>query len=165
VTLLVDPGQYTLKAAVVDSDGRRGSLERPVRAFMTRMSRFRATELLIGDDTKGESAAVIPTITGEVAGDQLHVYLELFSDAPAGFDGASVSIEVSPAGAATVVETAPASLQPVDAAGKNDDRCRAAAGAVPLSLLPAGSYVARAVVSVDGRKVGQMTRPFRLVKR
>jgi VWFA-related protein len=164
VTLLVDPGQYTLKAAVVDSDGRRGSLERPVRAFMTRMSRFRATELLIGDDTKGESATVIPTITGEVSGDQLHVYLELFSDAPAGFDGASVSIEVSPAGAATVVETAPASLQPADAAGKNDDRCRAAAGAVPLSLLPAGSYVARAVVSVDGRKVGQMTRPFRLVK-
>ena len=36
-TLLVDPGQYTLKAAVVDKDGRRGSLERPVRAFMTRM--------------------------------------------------------------------------------------------------------------------------------
>ena len=163
-TLVVDPGQYILKAAIVDSDGRRGSLERPVRAFMTRMSRFRATELLIGDGTKGESASVVPTITGDVSGDQLHVYLELFSDAPAGFDGASVSIEVSPAGAATVVETAPAPLQPVDAAGKNDDRCRAAAGAVPLSLLPAGSYVARAVVSVDGRKVGQMTRPFRLVK-
>jgi len=35
---------------------------------------------------------------------------------------------------------------------------------VPISLLPKGSYVARAVVSLDGRKVGQMTRPFRVVK-
>ncbi|HYT75458.1 MAG TPA: VWA domain-containing protein, partial [Vicinamibacterales bacterium] len=90
-TLLVDPGEYVLKAAVVDNEGRRGSLERPVRAFLTRMSRFRATELLIGDDEGGQAAAgnVIPTVSGDISGGQLHVYLELFSDTPAGFDGAA----------------------------------------------------------------------------
>src|SRR5207248_1748729 len=81
-TLLVDPGQYVLRAAIVDNEGHRGSLERPVRAYMTRMSRFRATELLIGDDQESQAAAgsVVPTVTGDLSGDQLHVYLELFSD-------------------------------------------------------------------------------------
>ena len=31
-------------------------------------------------------------------------------------------------------------------------------------LVPPGDYVARAVVSTDGRKVGQVTRPFRVGK-
>jgi VWFA-related protein len=163
-TLLVDPGPYVLRAAVVDGGGRRGSLERPVRAFMTRMSRFRATELLIGDkgDTGTEPAAgsVVPTVSGDLSGDQLHTYLELFADSPAGFDGVTVTIDVLSADGSAVVDSAPASLQPTG----TDERCRAVAGAVPIALLPTGSYVARAVVSLDGRKVGQMTRPFRVVK-
>lgn len=164
-TMLVDPGSYVLRAAVVDSDGRRGSIERPVKAFMTRMARFRATELLIGDDTDREAGGgtVVPTVTGDLAGEQLHLYLELFSDAPAGFDGTAVTLEVTPAGGSTVVDSAPAVLQRAGVAG-TDDRSRAAAGAIPISLLPAGSYVARAVVTLDGRRVGQMSRPFRVVK-
>ncbi len=65
-TLLVDPGAYTLRAAVVDGDGRRGSLERPVRAYMTRMARLRATELLIGDDQDSQPSAggIVPTVSG-----------------------------------------------------------------------------------------------------
>jgi VWFA-related protein len=159
-TLLVDPGQYTLKAAVVDKDGRRGSLERPVRAFMTRMSRFRATELLIGDGTGGGSGAgsIVPTITGDLSGDQLFAYMELFADAPAGFDGTSVAIEVVPAGGTHVVKRAAATLQPV----QDGQPVRAVSGSVPIALLTPGAYVARAVVSVDGKTVGQMTRPFRV---
>jgi VWFA-related protein len=161
-TLLVEPGQYILKAAILDSDGRKGSLERPVRAFMTRMSRFRATELLIGDDTDRHTGggAVVPTITGALAGEQLYFYLELFADSGAAFDGAAAAVEVSPEGSTTVVDSAPASLQRIG----GDDKCRALTGTVPISLLPRGNYVARLVVSLDGRRVGQMTRPFRLVK-
>lgn len=161
-TLLVEPGQYILKAAIVDSDGRRGSLERPVRAFMTRMSRFRSTELLIGDDTDrhAEGGAVVPTVTGALAGEQLYFYLELFSEEAAALDGAVATLEVSPEGSATVVDSTPASLQRIG----SDERCRAVTGAVHVSLLPRGNYVARLIVSLDGRKVGQMTRPFRLVK-
>ena len=160
-TLLVEPGQYILKAAVVDTEGRRGSLERPVRAFMTRMGPFRATELLIGDATgEKEAGGVVPTITGELSGDRLHVYMELFSDAAAGFAGATVSIELLPAGGAHVVERGPASLDIVQA----DRPVRAVSGSVPIALLSKGSYVARVVVSVEGRKVGQMSRPFRILR-
>jgi VWFA-related protein len=162
-TLLVDPGQYTLKAAVVDKDGRRGSLERPVRAFMTRMGRFRATELLIGDNTSGDAGAggIVPTITGELSGEQLFTYMELFTDAAAGFEGTSVAIEVLPARGSQPVERATATLQPV----QEGQPVRAVAGSVPIALLTPGAYVARAVVIVDGKTVGQMTRPFRIVKR
>lgn len=161
-TLLVDPGQYTLKAAVVDKDGRRGSLERPVRAFMTRMSRFRATELLIGDDTSGDPGAggIVPTITGDLSGGRLFAYMELFADGPAGFDGTAVAIEVVPAGGTHVVERASAALQAV----QQGQPVRAVSGEVPIALLPAGSYIARAVVTVDGKTAGQMTRPFRVKK-
>jgi hypothetical protein len=161
-TLLVDPGQYTLKAAVVDKDGRRGSLERPVRAFMTRMSRFRATELLIGDDTSGGTGAgsVVPTVAGELSGSELFVYMELFADTAAAFAGASVAIEIVPAGGTQVVERGTATLQAV----QEDQPVRAVSGSVSTALLTPGSYVARAVVSVDGRAVGQMSRPFRIVK-
>jgi VWFA-related protein len=157
-TLLVDPGQYTLKAAVVDHEGRRGSLERPVRAYMTRMGRFRATELLIGDDTSGGAGAgsVVPTITGELSGDQLFTYMELFTDAPAGFEGTSVAIEIAPAGGTHVVERGTATLQPV----QEGQPVRAVSGSVTIALLTPGAYVAKAVVSVDGKTVGQMTRPF-----
>ena len=162
-TLLVEPGAYTLKAAVIDSKGRRGSLQRPVRAYMTRMSRFRATQLLIGDDeTHGATPkTIVPTVSGAVSGEQLHAYMELLSDSPAGFDGTSVRLEVVPEGGSTVVDSAPAILQPMGP----DPRVRAAAGSVRLSLLPEGRYVARAVVTVDGRAVGDMVRPFRITKR
>jgi VWFA-related protein len=161
-TLLVDPGQYTLKAAVVDKDGRRGSLERPVRAFMTRMSRFRATELLIGDDTSGDagSGGIVPTITGDLSGERLFTYMELFADGPAAFEGTAVTIEVVPAGGTHVVERAAATLQAV----QEGQPVRAVSGTVPIALLTPGAYVARAVVTVDDKTVGQMTRPFRRVK-
>jgi VWFA-related protein len=162
-TLLVDPGQYVLKAAVVDSDGRRGSLERPVRAYMTRMARFRATELLIGDAAAGDANAggVVPTISGDLSADQLYTYLELFSDAPGGFDGTEVAVEIVAAGGTNVVDRAAATLQAVP----GNQPVRAVSASVPIALLTPGNYVARAVVSVDGRKVGQISRPFRIVKR
>ena len=52
-TLLVDPGPYTLRVAVSDEGGRRGSVERPVWAYMRRIAQFRVTELLIGDGRYG----------------------------------------------------------------------------------------------------------------
>ena len=35
---------------------------------------------------------------------------------------------------------------------------------MPIALLPPGEYVARAVVTVTGRKVGQVVRPFRVIR-
>jgi hypothetical protein len=160
--MVVEPGPYILKAALLDAKGHRGSLERQVRAYMTRMSRFRATQLLIGDAKDADSAAgtIAPTVSGEFSGETLHTYMELFADTPAAFEGTSARVDVLPAGGTRPVETAPAILQ---AAG-TDPKVQAAAASVEIALLPAGSYVAKAVVTVDGKDVGEMTRPFRIVK-
>ncbi|HTL43543.1 MAG TPA: VWA domain-containing protein, partial [Vicinamibacterales bacterium] len=158
-TLLLDPGPYLLKAAMVDEAGHRGSVERAVRAYMTRMGRFRATQLMIGGDEQHGATpdSIAPTVSGNVRG-QLHAYMELFADGPPGFDRTSVTIEVVPAGADTIVDQATAVLQPTG----SDPLVRAASASVPLRLLPEGQYLARATIMVGGQRVGTMTRPFRL---
>ena len=45
-----------------------------------------------------------------------------------------------------------------------EDKRRVAEAGVPIALLPPGEYVARAVISVSGRKVGQVVRPFRITR-
>jgi len=160
-SLLLDPGPYVLKAAMVDEAGHRGSVERPVRAYMTRMGRFRATQLMIGgDDQHGASPeSIAPTVSGNVRG-QLHTYVELFADGPPGFDRTSVSVEVLPADGGTVVDSAAAVLQPTGP----DPLVRAAVASVPLRFLPEGPYIAQVTVAVDGRAVGTMKRRFHLVR-
>jgi VWFA-related protein len=160
-TLLADPGPYTLRVAVTDDAGRRGSIERNVRAYMHRIGQFRVTELLIGDNA-GESGGtnIVPSVTGDAAGDSLHTYLELFSDVPAMFARASVAFEVAAGPDGPALQTISGTLQAPDA----DARSRAAAASIPLTHMPAGTYVARAVISVDGRAVGAMSRTFRVVK-
>jgi VWFA-related protein len=161
-TMTVEPGRYVLKAALVDADGHRGSVERPVRAYLTRMGRFRATQLLIGDgkDATAAAGSIAPTVTGDLGGETLYAYMELLADTPAAYDPASVRIDVVAEGSSNAVDTAPAVLQQ---AGP-DPRDRAAAGSLSLARLTPGSYVARAVVLVDGQPVGEMTRPFRIVR-
>ena len=103
----------------------------------------------------------MPTITGELSGRQLFAYMELFADSPAAFEGTTVAIEVLPAGGTHVVERGTASLQPV----QEGQPVRAVSGSVSMALLTPGAYIARAVITVDGRTAGQMTRPFRLTKK
>ena len=69
-------------------------------------------------------------------------------------------MEVAAAPDAPALQSAAARLQTPD----TDDHCRAASAAIPIARLPAGAYVARAVISVDGRIVGAVLRPFRVVK-
>ncbi len=160
-TLLMDPGPYTLRVAVTDEAGRRGSIERSVRAYMRRLGPFRVTDLLLGDRGQDSGASgILPTVTGDTSAEALHAYFELFSDTPESFVRASVSIEVAATIEAPALKTVPAIMQAPD----TDDHSRAAAAAIPIAQLPAGNYVARAVISVDGRKVGEIIRAFRVVK-
>ena len=43
---------------------------------------------------------------------------------------------------------------------QDSDR-RIAIGALPIAALPLGDYVVRAIVSIDGRPVGRITRTLR----
>jgi VWFA-related protein len=160
-TLLAQPGPYTLRVAVSEASGLSGSVERHVRAYVSRLGPFRASELMIGDDQRDSATAgILPSVTGEMSAGVMHTYLELFAEAPAMFDRASVTLEAAATPESPALEAVAARLQVPD----SDLHSRAAAAAIPLAPLAAGTYVARAVISVDGRPVGTMTRAFRVVR-
>lgn len=153
------PGTYRIKVAVVDDGGKRGSIEHTVHAQLTPAGQIHLTDLLLGDESGGSGPS--PTASAEFKGDMLHAYLELHSEAPEQLEDATVTLEIANSAQARAIDAVPA---PFEAMAASTPTRRAAEGAVPIALLPAGEYVARAVVTVAGRKIGQVSRPFRIVR-
>ena len=156
---VVPPGTYTLKLAVVDDTGRRGSIERTFTARINGFGQLHVTDLLISDGTPGGSDGLTPAVAAEFTGNDVSAYVELFSDVPEQLRSASVVMEVAASETSQALDSVAARFQQ----GSNANR-RAAEAALPIALLPPGEYVARAGVSVDGRKVGQVARPFRIAR-
>ena len=155
------PGVYTLKVAVVDQAGKRGSVERTFQARINGFGQLHVTDLLIADNSARGTGGLPPAVAADFAGDEIHGYVELFSDVPEQLKNATVMMEVAQDEASRALDSTPARFQQVQAGG---DRRRVAEAGVPIALLPPGEYVARAVVSVNGRKVGQVVRPFRVTR-
>ena len=153
------PGQYTLKVAVVDQSGRRGSVERTITARLNAFGQLHATDLLLADNTPQNAGDAPPPVAADLTGDELHAYLEILSEAPEQLTNTTVVLEVAHSEAGNAIDSAPARLQAAAMAG---GRRRIVEAGVPIGLLPPGQYVARAVISVSGRKIGQVVRPFRV---
>jgi VWFA-related protein len=155
------PGNYTVKIAVVDDSGRRGSVERTIAAKLHAFGQLKATDLLVADNSTQNGGDAPPPVAADFTGDELHAYLELLSDAPEQLTNATAVIEVAQNETGRAIESAPARLEAADMAG---GRRRTAEAGVPIGRLPPGDYVARAVISVSGRRVGQVNRPFRVTR-
>lgn len=157
--VLVDPGIYTLKLAVLDLEGKRGSVEHTFRAQLQSAGQLRLGELLVAEVRRGATREVRPLVDTEIAADSLYAYLEMYSDAAAQLEAASVTLEIASDPNGLALESGVFQLQEVEGG-----RRRVGEGDVPLALLPPGSYVARAAVSVGGRSVARITRPFRIAR-
>jgi len=107
----------------------------------------------------GNVGPLRPTISGNFSSDVLQVYLELSSDAPEQLKNASVVVEVAEREDDRALDSAEAVFPDTPGAGP----VRAGQASVTIALLPPGEYVARAVISVFGRKAGQVVRPFTIV--
>jgi hypothetical protein len=156
---LVDPGVLTLKLAVMDEGGKRGSLEYAFRAKLEEAGQVRigGPLLAVRENNTGSLRTVV---SGEISADTLHAYLELYSEAPDQLRNASVTMEIANDAQSRALESAPVRF------GEAGEAPRSLVGEAPLPIaaLPAGDYVVRAVVNVFGRKAGQTIRPFRVVK-
>ena len=157
--ITASPGTYVIKLAVVDDTGKRGSVEHTVRAQLTSAGQIHLTDLLLGDESG--SIGLTPSVSAEFKGGLLHGYLELHSEAPEPLKNATVTLEIASSAGARAIDTVPARFG--EEATPSPTR-RVAEGVLPIALLPAGDYVARAVVTIAGRQVGQVTRPFRIVR-
>lgn len=149
---VVDPGIYNIKVAVVDPKGRAGSVERTFNAKLATAGHLRIGELMLAE-VVGRVAR--PTVDGRINADSLMAYAEIYSDTPAALQGATIAIEIGKTENDTAVERAALKFS-----DRKLDGRRSAEGAVPIAMLPAGDYVARAVATLDGKVVGQVTRPF-----
>jgi VWFA-related protein len=152
--VLLDPGIYSLRFGVVDSEGRRGSVVRDVSAWKMAGEPFALGDLIVGNvPAPGQGVPV--QVEPYVASEDVAAYLELYSNVPETWNGAKVTFEIaddqdSPALVASEAAMAPG-RQPT---------WRTASGLVAARALPPGRYVARAQITRDGKAVGVLARPF-----
>jgi tetratricopeptide (TPR) repeat protein len=156
-----EPGVHTLKLAVLDSRGKRGSVEHTFRVQFASAGQVRATDLLIAENTGTTAAGVLPAVAGEFSTDTLYGYLELYSDAPTALNEATVVFEVANEEQARALDSGAGRSQPPSTEMPTR---RTVEGSVSIALLPPGDYVARAVISIRGQKAGQVVRPFRIAR-
>ena len=154
---VVDSGDYTLKFAAVDLSGRRGSVERAVRAAVVQEGGLQVGDLLLGP-LPAKDSPLRPGVDLRVAGATLRAHLELYSLDGARLKSAAVTFEVAEAADRPAILTLPGAT----ADAPEGDR-RVAQASIPTELLPPGDYVARAVVAVDAKPVAAMTQPFRVL--
>ncbi len=155
------PGMYTLRVAVVDDLRRRGSVEHAFRAQLTDVGPLRGGDLVLaeaGSDSKGEAE---PVVSADYTSDVIHTMMELYADTPQALDGAAVTFEVADTETSRAINSV-AGAPALHAS--STPTARALQAAIPIGLLPPGDYVARAVITSGGRKVGQIARPFRVTR-
>jgi len=151
-------GPLALRAAVVDEQGRQGSVEHRFTATLTKVGGLQVGDLLLADQRpSGESTT--PKIAGEFTSGVVNGYLELYSDSAESLKTATVIFEVAQSEQARALDGAAARVQPGSAEQPN---LRALEGTVPTTLLAPGEYIIRAIISEGGKRIGQIARTFKV---
>jgi len=150
-SMSVDPGDYLLKFAVVDDEGRIGTVERRVHARLVTAADLRLSDIVVGP--RRAMRSVTPPTEARAAGTAFSV-LELYASRDELLDKARVTIEVAETADGPALVSSPAPL----AAGT--PLRRQALANLDVSVLPPGRYVARARVEVGGKTVATETRPL-----
>ena len=150
-------GAHTLKLAVLDDKRRRGSVEHTFSPALTSVGQIQAADLLIADE-RPDGGPATPAVGGELTSGMLNGYVELYADEDV-LKNATVFFEVAENEQGRALDGAAGRAQP---ASPDNQKRRAIEGTVPTALLPPGEYVARAVISADGRRIGQVVRAFRV---
>jgi VWFA-related protein len=150
---LAAPGTYRLRAAAIDTSGRRGTAEYDLVAQLTDAAPLKLSAMVLGTSRGGSFAPRMqfesdPTAMG---------YFEIYGK-PAG--ELTVVLEIASFEDGRALVRVPAAI--VVAQGETR---RVANGVVPIGGLPAGDYVVRGIVSVDGRPLGRVYRTLRKVGR
>ena len=156
--LVVPAGTYALKLAAIDGAGRVGSLERTVRAWDLSGVPLAVGDLMVVDGALGAGQALRAPVEARLTSGRLAAYIELYAAQPASFDATEVRIEVAAEESGPALAGGVARLSPGPENGT-----RLASAIVPVPTLRPGTYVARAVVSLEGKNVALLTRPVRIL--
>lgn len=155
-SVAVDPGEYTLRIAVVDDTGRGGSVHHSVNARLTRgPSGIAVSDLMLVPQPPSAGELPRPRPTTVIDNETVSAMLELTGPDQGTLGKTKVTLQISDA------ENGNA-LVNVEARQVQRGNVRAFAAQMRLGVLPPGEYIARAVIAPPGLAEMRVTRAFML---
>ncbi|MGE0460253.1 MAG: VWA domain-containing protein [Vicinamibacterales bacterium] len=154
-SVLLEPGEYTLRLAAIDDSGRTGSVHHTIRAGLTRTAgRQEVSDLLIAPEpTPPDPARLMPAPLVDTESVSFQVSVTGRNNAQLANTTVTVQVAESENGPpVTSVELPLARRGP---------SLRTFGGLVRMGLLPPGDYVARAVIATPGQAETRVTKSFR----
>jgi hypothetical protein len=153
---LAAAGPYRLRMAASELTGRRGAVDYEFDVRLTPAGALALGPLMFGGIA---NQAFMPLLQPQADATAVRAYAEIYGRLAA-TDALTSRFEI-----ASTVEGAP--LASVDGSVRttpSDDR-RAALGTIDLSPLKPGDYLIRAIVSLNGKEIGRVTRTIRKAAR
>ncbi len=147
---LASPGTYRLRAAAIDSTGRRGAADYELTAEPVTADGLALSAMALGVMFDRNFVSKLQFINEPTAAG----YFEIFGTPPPGT--LSMALELATTVDGPAIVRVPGTIVNTTAIDR-----RRATGVVPVGALKPGDYVVRAVVSLDGRPIGQLTRILR----
>jgi len=145
VAAQVAPGRYSLRGAIVDAEGRAGSVELPMTVGMRQAGEYQFSDLVVGTLADGF------TPTSRIGPPSATTLLELYTADPARFDGVTVDLELRNGDKALATGTA--TLAKAAFAQQ-----RIAQGTLKIPDLGPGAYQMIAVVKRNGQPIAHLAR-------
>lgn len=156
-SVTLEPGDYVLRVATIDAEGRTGSVHHSLAArFRDGPGRLEMSDLVVAAQPLERGATFKPTASALVDTEAMSAMIEVVSSDPRTLGRARVRIEVATPDAKKPLVSADAR------SARREEGRRAFAATMQLGILPPGEYVATAVVSVPGEDDASISRHFRL---
>ena len=154
-SLLLDPGEYTLRVAAVDDKGRAGSAHHTINARLTKVGNaLNASDLMLVSQPANAGDLPRPRPSSVIDSETLSAMMEISGTDQALLNRARVTFQIADAEDGTPLVSVEAK------SASRGNSVRAYAAALRLGVLPPGEYVARALINVPGNPEARLARPF-----
>jgi hypothetical protein len=149
--LVVHEGEYRMRVAAVDSQGRSGAVDQQVRAALDAAGPLTMSSPLLGPVPA--SGGFSPKLLFTAADDAVVSYMELYS-IPKGAN-VTATLELARSEDAPALGSTDAQVRPAGEGGAT------VVGGFSIDTLEPGDYVVRTVISIDGTPVGHAVSTMR----
>jgi VWFA-related protein len=155
-SVVLDPGEYTLRIAAVDETGRGGSVHHSINAKLNRVTNtISAGDLMLVPQPSTAGDLPRPRPSTVIDNENVSAMIELTGSDQAALGRTKVTLQISDAENGNP-------LVNVDARQVQRGSVRAYAATMRLGVLPPGEYIARAIITTPGQPEMRLTRPFML---